>query len=57
MPGAQLPIIATFEGGHKGYFMTGHKLFLCHGIKINLEILDIFISKFDLLFLKLKFNQ
>ena len=47
MPGEQLPIIATFEGGgHKGYFMTWHKLFLCHTIRVNLEELDLFMYQF-----------
>ena len=46
MPGEQLPIIATFEGGHNGYFMTWHKLFLCHTIRVNLEELDLFMYQF-----------
>ena len=57
MPGEQLPIIATFEGGLKGYFMTWHKLFLCHTIGINLEKLDLFMSQFYFYFLKLEFNK
>ena len=53
MPGEQLPIIATFDGGgHTGYFKTWDKLVLCHTIRINLEKLDLFISQFFFYFFK-----
>ena len=38
MPGEQLPIIANFEGGQKRYFMTWHKLFLLHTIRVNIRV-------------------
>ena len=56
MPGEQLPIKATLEGGYKGFFMIWHKLFLNLAIRINLEKLDLFMTQFCLYFFKLKFN-
>jgi len=44
-------------GGHKGYFMTWHKLFFCPALRTNLEKIGLFMSHFYFYFSKLKFNQ